>query len=58
MRKTAEFPVDTSLARLEQTGEAAKRFAENEVRAGNIYALAQGKIRPCGSDYTRKITKL
>lgn len=56
-RKTAEFPIDTSLARLEQTGEAARRFAENEVRAGNIYALAQGKIHPSGADYTQKITK-
>lgn len=57
-QKTAKFPVDTSLAKLEQSGDTSRRFAETEARAGNIYALAQEKIHPCNLDYTRKIAKL
>lgn len=50
-KRTARLPVDTSLARLGRLGGSAKRFAELEARAGDIYSLAREEITPAGDDY-------
>ncbi len=50
-KKTARIPVGTSLARLSRTSVSAKRFAELESRAGDIYNLAREKIASAGEDY-------
>ncbi len=55
-KETASIPVNTSLAKLAATGEEAKRFAQLEGKASDIYALAQEKIGKGQSDYKAKIT--
>lgn len=55
-RKTALIPVNTSLAKLAATGENAKRFAQLEGKASDIYALTLDKIGKGQSDYKAKIT--
>lgn len=50
-KKTAKIPVGTSLAKLSRTSPEAKRFAELEARAGDIYSLARKEITPAGEDY-------
>ncbi len=54
-KETASIPVNTSLARLASTGEDAKRFAQLEGKASDIYALAQDKIGKGQSDYKAMI---
>ena len=46
----------TSLIRLSEISEIAKRFAELEARAGDIYTLAYEKRAEKGFELTRKIT--
>lgn len=55
-KETASIPVNTSLAKLAATGEEAKRFAQLEGKASDIFALAQEKIGKGQSDYKAKIT--
>lgn len=52
--KTARLPISHSLARLEQLGDAAARFAALEAKAGDQYALGLQSPRPCGWEYTHK----
>ena len=52
--KTARLPISNSLARLEQLGDAAARFAALEAKAGDQYALGLQSPRPCGWEYTHK----
>ncbi len=49
-----KLPVDTSLAKLKKISPECKRMAYLEENAGNLYALAFEKRRPCGLDYTQK----
>ncbi len=55
VKQTAVISVNTSLARLADTSDEAKRFAEIEARASDIYALAQEKIGKGQSDYKAMI---
>ncbi|MCM1335116.1 MAG: nucleotidyltransferase family protein [Bacteroides sp.] len=48
------LPIDTSLKALMGTGDKARRFALLEADAGDLYALAFQKPRPCGLDFTSK----
>lgn len=54
-KETSSIPVNTSLAKLASTSDNAKRFAEIEARASDIYALAQEKIGRGQSDYKAMI---
>lgn len=49
-----KLPMDTSLKALAGTGDRQKRQAFLEETAGNMYALAFEKKKPCGLDYTAK----
>lgn len=49
-----KLPMDTSLKNLAMQGDKQKRQASLEESAGNMYALAFEKNRPCGLDYTTK----
>lgn len=53
--ETRKIPFATSLAKLAQTSGAAKRFAQLEGTASDIYALAQKKIGKGQSDYKARI---
>ncbi len=55
-KETASIPVNTSLAKLANMSDEAKRFAEIEGLASDIYALAQKKIGKGQSDYKAMIT--
>lgn len=48
------LPVDTSLKALMGAGQKQKRAALLEAQAGDLYALAFEKPRPCGLDFTEK----
>lgn len=48
------LPMDTSLKALAGAGERQKRQAFLEETAGNLYALAFERKKPCGLDYTAK----
>ena len=50
-KETSSLPVDASLAKLSRFDCDAKRFAEIEGRASDIYALAQKKIGRGQSEY-------
>jgi predicted nucleotidyltransferase len=52
----ASIPFATSLAKLGEINDIARRFAHLEANAGDIYALATKEIGPCGKDYTTKIS--
>lgn len=54
-KQTATIPVNTSLAKLAATSDDAKRFAQLEARASDIYALAQDSIGKGQSDYKAMI---
>lgn len=54
-KNTGKIPFATSLAKLAQTSDNAKRFAEIEGTASDIYALAQEKIGKGQSDYKVRI---
>lgn len=49
-----KLPMDTSLKNLAAQGDKQKRQAALEESAGNMYALAFEKNKPCGLDYTAK----
>jgi len=49
-----KLPMDTSLKNLAAQGDKQKRQAFLEETAGNMYALAFEKNKPCGLDYTTK----
>lgn len=49
-----KLPMDTSLKALMKTGDIQKRQACLEETAGNMYALAYDKKKPCGLEYTSK----
>ena len=49
-----KLPMDTSLKSLASAGDTQKRQAFLEETAGNMYALAFEKNKPCGLDYTTK----
>ena len=54
-RDKSTIPFATSLAKLSETGEIAKRYAEIESRSTDIYALATPEIQSAGMDYRAKI---
>lgn len=54
-KQTASIPVNTSLAKLAAASDNAKRFAEIEARASDIYALAQDNIGKGQTDYKTMI---
>ncbi len=54
-KKTKEIPVGMSLAKLGRLNCTARRFAELESRATDIYSLAFDNISPAGADYREKI---
>ncbi len=49
-----KLPMDTSLKALMNAGDEQKRQAYLEETAGNMYALAFEKKKPCGLEYTTK----
>lgn len=49
-----KLPMDTSLKALSAAGDIRKRQAYLEETAGNLYALAFDKAKPCGLEYTTK----
>lgn len=49
-----KLPMDTSLKALSGMGDRQKRQAFLEETAGNLYALAFEKKKPCGLEYTSK----
>ncbi len=54
-KKKAVLPWGTSLAKLSEKSAAAKRFAELESRAADIYALAYGKPKIGGIEFSTGI---
>lgn len=52
--KECPLPIDTSLSALSKTSDIAGKQARLEERAGNMYALALEKRKPCGTDFTAK----
>lgn len=55
-KETAKMPLSTSLAKLAKSSDEAKRFAEIEAVASDIYALSQEKIGQGQSDYKNKFS--
>lgn len=51
----ASLPYSTSIAKLEQLNSTAKRFAELEIRASDIYGLALDTVNSAQKDYKAKI---
>lgn len=51
----AAIPYAVSLAQLAKTSRSAKRFADLESRATDIYGLAKGRMSAAGEDYRTKI---
>lgn len=49
-----KLPMDTSLKALMKSGDVQKRQAYLEEVAGNMYALAYDRKKPCGLEYTSK----
>lgn len=49
------IPVDTSLAKLRDTDDVCRRFAEIESNASEVYALACRDIGLAGTEFTAKI---
>ena len=56
-KKTSAIPIGTSLLKLSKTGDNAKKLAEIESRATDIYNLSALKKKICKEDYSIKITK-
>lgn len=54
-RDKSTIPFATSLAKLADTGEIAKRYTELEARSTDIYSLAMSEIQSAGMDYRAKI---
>lgn len=52
--KDCPLPIDTSLSALSKTSDTAAKQVRLEERAGNMYALALEKRRPCGTEFTAK----
>lgn len=52
MKSRCSLPVSTSLKELEGTSPAAKRFAEIEVRATDLFGVCTPRILPSGEDYS------
>lgn len=50
------IPFDTSIARLSQKSEEAKRYASLEVRASDIYGLSLEQVNSAQKDYRSKIS--
>lgn len=51
----SKIPFDTSLARLSRLNGTARRFAELEAQASDIYGLAKAKIDHAQQDYRAKV---
>lgn len=49
-----QLPVNTSLSKLAESGDNAKKQAKLEERCDNQYALALNQKQPCGLSYTAK----
>ena len=54
-KSKAKIPFAVSIAKLAETSPAARRFAELEIRASDIYGLALGAINSAQKDYRAKI---
>lgn len=57
-KRRARLPVSASLARLEETGPRAARFARLEARSVDLYQLLTPSVGPCGTDYTAGLVKV
>lgn len=55
-KETSKIPLATSLAKLAKSSDNAKRFAEIEASASDIYALSQEKIGRGQSDYKTRFS--
>lgn len=51
----SSLPCGTSLAKLAETNDACRLFAELEAKATAVYGLAQEQIAPADADYRAKI---
>lgn len=51
----ASIPYASSIAKLSQLGETAKRFADIEIRASDVYGLSLGTVTSAQKDYRAKI---
>lgn len=49
------IPYASSIAKLSQLGETAKRFADIEIRASDVYGLSLGTVTSAQKDYRAKI---
>jgi len=56
--REASLPVGTSLMRLSKLSDNAKRQAELEALAGDLYTLCLPEPRPCGEEYRVKVISL
>lgn len=56
--KIAQLPVSHSLARLEELGGNAARFARLEAYAGDVFALLTPRAQPCGAEYRAKLVRV
>lgn len=54
-KNKASIPFATSLSKLSEINTLAKRFANLEVIAGDVYALATKEFQPVSKDFTAKI---
>lgn len=54
-KEKAKIPFAVSIAKLSGASAAAKRFAELEIRASDVYGLALGSIDSAQKDYRAKI---
>lgn len=57
-KEKSSIPISTSLLKLSETSQKAKKLAMLEARATDIYNLSSNKKEKCGLDYTVKITKI
>ena len=55
--QNCNLPISSSLARLVEHSESARRFAEIEAFSADVFALAYNNYLPCGSDYTHEMQK-
>lgn len=54
-KDNAAIPYASSIAKLSQLGDTAKRFAELEIRASDVYGLAMETVSSAQKDYRAKI---
>lgn len=55
IRKNARIPIVSTNAEMAALPDQARSVLNLEIRASDLYALAQPEIQPCGLDLTRKL---